>query len=125
MTRLFFTIGALFAGIAIAIGAAIGHQTTTLSELEQIWIAKATRYQFHHGLALLAVAAALQIWHEQRKLFTAAGFCFIAGILFFSGSLYLMAFAGISAGYTTPLGGIAFLTGWLAMAIAGLKLPGS
>ncbi|WP_136810627.1 DUF423 domain-containing protein [Desulfosediminicola flagellatus] len=122
MTRFFFTTGAVLAGLAIAIGAATGHQPSTYDETIIIWLEKATRYQFYHGLALLGVAIALHIWKGQQTLLNLAGFCFIAGVLLFSGSLYLMAFSGISAGYITPFGGMAFLAGWLAMALAGVKL---
>lgn len=122
MTRFFFTTGALLAGLAIAIGAATGHYPSTYDEITRIWLEKGTRYQFYHGIALLGVAIALHIWKGQQTLLNIAGFCFIAGVILFSGSLYLMAFSGVSAGYITPFGGTAFLAGWLAMALAGVKL---
>jgi uncharacterized membrane protein YgdD (TMEM256/DUF423 family) len=122
MQRFFFTTGAVLAGLAVAMGAATGHGDTTLSEMALIWIEKATRYQFYHGLALLSIAIGLHLWQEQRRLLIIAGWCFLGGTVCFSGSLYLMAFSGISAGYLTPLGGMGFLAGWLVMAIAGLKL---
>ncbi len=122
MKRLFFTTGSVLAGLAIAIGAATGHQPSTYDEITRIWLEKATRYQFYHGIALLGVAIALHIWRGQQTLLNLAGWCFIAGVMLFSGSLYLMAFSGISAGYITPFGGMAFLAGWLSMALAGIKL---
>lgn len=122
MFRTFFTLGALFAGLAVAMGAATGHSPSPFDETARIWLEKAIRYQFFHGLALLTVAVALTLWPSDRKLFAIAGWGFVFGILFFSGSLYFMAFTGISAGYLTPLGGMGFLAGWLAMAAAGLRL---
>lgn len=122
MQRFFFITGAILAGLAVAIGAATGHETSTLSEIARVWIAKATRYQFYHALALISVAISLAIWQEQGWLLTIAGFCFIGGVLSFCGSLYFMAFTGISAGYLTPMGGMFFLAGWSVLAIAGLKL---
>lgn len=122
MHRFFFISGSLLAGLSVAIGAATGHETSSLSEVAHVWVAKATRYQFYHSLALIAVAISLCVWQAQRTVLAIAGYCFIGGILCFSGSLYFMAFSGIAAGYLTPLGGIFFLAGWLAMGGAGTKL---
>lgn len=122
MQRLFFVTGALLAGIAVAVAAATGHETSTLDEMAQLWVAKGARYQMYHGLALISVAIALAIWPAQRRLLVIAGWCFVGGTLLFSGSLYFMAFTTISAGYLTPLGGMCYLAGWLAMALAGLTL---
>lgn len=122
MQRFFFATGALLAGLAVAVGAATGHESSTLSKIAGVWLEKAVRYQFLHALGLISIAISLTVWQGQRQLLVAAGWCFLSGILFFSGSLYLMAFTGFSAGYLTPLGGMGFLAGWLAMVLAGLKL---
>jgi uncharacterized membrane protein YgdD (TMEM256/DUF423 family) len=80
------------------------------------------RYQMYHVFAILAAAAAWSRWGG--RLFALAGGLFIAGILVFSGSLYLLAFTGVRGlGAITPLGGLAFLAGWLCLAWgAGTKL---
>lgn len=82
----------------------------------------AARYQMYHALALLIVgllSAMPQISRHKLKL--AAG-AFILGIILFSGSLYLLALSGLSwLGAVTPLGGILFLGGWLAMLLAALQ----
>lgn len=123
MYKLFFIAGALFAGLAVAIGAATGHVANNpYSEMEQLWLAKAVRYQFNHGLALLLVALALALFNQPQNLIIIAGWCFISGIILFSGSLYLMTFTGVTAGYLTPIGGFAFLAGWLCLFLAGLGL---
>ena len=122
MTRLFFTTGSLFAGLAVAICAATGHGSSPFEETAEIWLEKAIRYQFLHGLALILVAISLKLWPDERRLFTIAGLGYSLGILLFSGSLYFMTFTGISAGYLTPLGGMAFLAGWLALVGADLRL---
>jgi len=122
MQRFLFTAGALLAGLAVAMGAATGHESSTVDATTRVWLEKAIRYQFLHGLALIAVALSLAVWHQQRTLLVVAGWCFLGGILFFSGSLYFMAFTKMSAGYLTPLGGMCFLAGWLVMVLAGLKL---
>ena len=73
------------------------------------------RYQMYHALALFAAAWGLARW--QARAFAIAGWLFVAGIVVFSGSLYLMAFTGLRwLGAVTPLGGLAFLAGWLCLA---------
>jgi uncharacterized membrane protein YgdD (TMEM256/DUF423 family) len=80
------------------------------------------RYQMYHVFAVLAAAWAWARW--PGRLFSAAGWLFLAGILVFSGSLYLLALTGVRMlGAVTPLGGLAFLAGWLCLAIgAGTKM---
>jgi uncharacterized membrane protein YgdD (TMEM256/DUF423 family) len=83
-------------------------------------------YHFYHSLALLAVGlAALQI---EGKPILASGWCFLAGILFFSGSLYVLALTGIrTLGAITPIGGVLFIAGWALLAVAAWsagKQPG-
>ena len=122
MQRFLFITGALLAGLAVAMGAATGHETSSFSGSAQIWIAKAIRYQFYHALAMISVALSLIVVPGQHGLLGIAGCCFLGGIICFSGSLYYMAFWEGSAGYITPLGGLLFLAGWLALVAAGLKM---
>ena len=118
MERLFFSLGALMAGMAVAAGAYGAHGGETSLGVEQArWIEKAARYQMYHGLALLVMAWACTQWPENLRFFQLSGALFLAGIIFFSGSLYVMAFTGVNAGYMTPLGGVAFITGWLVAVI--------
>ena len=73
------------------------------------------RYQMYHVFALVAAAWGWARW--QDRAFGVAGGLFLAGILVFSGSLYLLAFTGARwLGAVTPLGGLAFLAGWLCLA---------
>jgi uncharacterized membrane protein YgdD (TMEM256/DUF423 family) len=75
------------------------------------------RYQLYHALALLAVAWASSRW--PGTLTTAAGWLFVAGTVLFSGSLYAMTLTGVRAlGAITPLGGVAFIAGWVCLAVA-------
>jgi uncharacterized membrane protein YgdD (TMEM256/DUF423 family) len=75
----------------------------------------AVRYQMYHVFAVIAAAWAWARW--PGKWFAAAGMLFLAGIVIFSGSLYWLAFTGVRAlGAITPLGGLAFLAGWLCLA---------
>ena len=69
------------------------------------------RYQMYHGLGLIAVAWAITRWPEANL--NTAGWAFIAGIVIFSDSLYLLSLTGIRwFGAITPIGGLAFLLGW-------------
>lgn len=73
------------------------------------------RYQMYHVFALIAAAWAWARWPS--RVFAAAGWSFVAGMVIFSGSLYLLAITGVRAlGAITPLGGLAFLAGWLCLA---------
>ncbi len=80
----------------------------------------AVQYQMLHGLGLFVVA-----WVSLRypgKLVSWAGILFLVGILLFSGSLYLLVFTRIGwLGAITPLGGLAFLAGWLCLAYAAWR----
>ena len=75
----------------------------------------AVKYQFYHSLALLALGVLML--HFQHKAFTISGYGFIAGILIFSGSLYVLSLTGITKfGAITPLGGLALILGWASLA---------
>jgi uncharacterized membrane protein YgdD (TMEM256/DUF423 family) len=74
----------------------------------------------YHGLALLAVAWAATHW--ESTLVTVAGWSFVAGIVLFSGSLYMLVLTGPRwLGAVTPLGGVAFLVGWALLAWTALQ----
>ena len=76
----------------------------------------AVQYHFWHALALLAAPLLAGVWAK------AAGWLFIAGVLVFSGSLYALALGAPRAlGMITPLGGVALVLGWIALAVAALK----
>ena len=73
------------------------------------------RYHLIHALALLAVAWASTRW--ESPAIRTAGWLFVAGILLFSGSLYTMCLTGVrTLGAITPIGGAAFILGWLLLA---------
>jgi uncharacterized membrane protein YgdD (TMEM256/DUF423 family) len=77
------------------------------------------RYHMYHALGLLAVAWAATRWPGAGV--TAAGWLFVAGTLLFSGSLYLLVLTGQRwLGAVTPLGGLAFLAGWVTLAWSAL-----
>jgi len=120
MSRIFYALGALFGALGVALGAYGAHGGARLIELHQALITygKASRYNMYHAFALLAVAWALEKWPQQKKLLTPAGWLLTAGIVLFSGSLYVQSLTGMHFGYITPAGGVAFIGGWLLMAWA-------
>ena len=122
MTNIFFSIGAMFAAVSVAFGAFAAHGAAKFMTPDQLtWMEKAARYNMYHALALLAVAWALTQWNQQAGLLNTAGWSFIIGILLFSGSLYVMSFSRLRLGYITPAGGVAFILGWILLAIAAWK----
>jgi len=121
MNKTFLLVGALAGCIAVGFGAFGAH--TLKGRLSPEMLATfetGVRYQMYHALALLAVALASP--SIAGRLAAAAGWLFTAGIVLFSGSLYVLALAGIPMmGAVTPLGGVAFIAGWLCLVAAALR----
>ena len=118
MDRTFLLIGALFGLLGVTLGAFGAHGLRSRLSADMLAVFETgVRYHMYHALAILAVAAlAARI---EGRLITAAGWSFTAGILIFSGSLYVLALSGITVlGAITPIGGVAFLVGWACLAIA-------
>lgn len=118
MNRTFWTLACLFGFIAVAAGAFGAHalRSRLAPDMLAVW-ETAARYQMYHALALLAVALAAGRWPGGG--WALAGWLFTAGIVVFSGSLYLLAFSGVRwLGAVTPLGGPCLLAGWIALALA-------
>jgi uncharacterized membrane protein YgdD (TMEM256/DUF423 family) len=107
-------IAAALGALAVALGAFGAHGLKDLLARNQaaaIW-EKAVFYHFVHGVMLYILAA-------RNPRHSGPWFCFLAGILFFSGSLYLLAFTGIKwLGAITPLGGVSFIAGWVWLLFA-------
>ena len=108
-------LGATLAGLAVAAGAFGAHALRARLAPGDLQVFEtAARYQMYHGLALIAAGWVADRW--PGPLAGAAGWCFLVGILLFSGSLYLLAGAGQRwAGPVTPLGGLCLIGGWLAL----------
>ncbi|MBI3972675.1 MAG: DUF423 domain-containing protein [Chloroflexi bacterium] len=115
MERLFFLLGAVFALLAVGLGAFGAHALRDRLPADLLAVFETgVRYHFYHALGLLAVAYAANRWPVGQT--TAAGWLFVAGIVLFSGSLYLLAITGTRwLGAITPFGGLAFLAGWAAL----------
>jgi uncharacterized membrane protein YgdD (TMEM256/DUF423 family) len=117
----FFQLAAILGALTVGIGAFGAHGLKPLLTPYQLEIfEKAVQYQFIHVLALLATAVQMNKHPENRSLRTAA-WLFVGGIAAFSGSLYLLACRDLIAfpvgwaGPVTPLGGLCFMAGWLAL----------
>lgn len=116
-----FAVGAFAAAIGVTLGA-FGAHALKLRVTEDLIAVFETgvRYQMYHALALLAVAWAATRW--PGPWINASGWLFTLGILIFCGSLYLMTFTGVRwLGAITPIGGLCFILGWIAMAVAALR----
>lgn len=120
--KLFIIFGAVNALISVALGAfgAHGLEGKISEHYMGVW-EKAVQYQMYHALGLLAVGILMQI--TNAPLLGAAGWLMLLGIIFFSGSLYILAVSGISIlGAITPIGGVLFLAGWVCLIIGILKI---
>ena len=82
----------------------------------------AARYQMTHAIALLIVGVTGMIGVLEQRWLNWAALAFLAGIIIFCGSLYLLAFSGVKwLGAITPLGGLMLMAGWLLLSIAAFK----
>lgn len=118
--RLFITIGALSGFLAVALGAFGAHSLRDRlgADMLQVFQTGVT-YQMYHALALVGIGILLGRFSvDGSPWLSASGWLFIAGTLLFSGSLYALSLSGTTwLGAITPLGGVAFLIGWLTLAI--------
>jgi len=109
-------IAALFGFLSVLIGAFGAHSLEdVLIENQRLETYKtAVNYQFYHTLALLLVGV-LMMSNPSKYLIRSAKM-FVYGILFFSGSLYLLSLTNYTfIGVVTPIGGLFFVFGWLAL----------
>ena len=119
MEKTFIIVGSLLGALAVASGAFGAHALrgyfSSFPELKATY-ETAVAYHFYHALALLAVAWAVSRW--PGGLVVWAGYLFIIGMVFFSGSLYLLVLTNTRwLGAITPIGGVAFVVGWVCLAL--------
>ena len=124
MTKIFLAIAGFLGALSVAAGAFAAHalkNSLTVKALE-IW-ETATKYQMYHVLALILVALLLTRSEIASSSLNIAGWAFITGIVLFSGSLYALSLSGIKwLGAITPLGGLAFIIGWIAISTAAWSI---
>ena len=132
MQKKLLIISGIFGALAVSLGAMGAHglksklETGLITETNLQTFDTAAKYQMYHSIALLALVFLFEKF--SKKLITAAVYCFIIGIVLFSGSLYILATSkllGLSEvswfGPVTPIGGLFFIMGWVLVIIAGVK----
>lgn len=116
--------GAIHGFLAVALGAFAAHALEDLLDdySAGIWDT-AIQYQMFHAAALILVGILMsKAIFGEVKLLKIAMFCFNAGIVFFAGSLMVLAFTGIGVlGAITPIGGVFFLVGWIMIMMTVVK----
>lgn len=118
MDRTFLLVAAVLGFIGVGLGAFGAHGLRGRLSPDMLAVFETgVRYQMYHALALALTS--LLMPRMGGWLVSTAGWCFTAGIVLFSGSLYALAITGVTTlGAITPLGGLAFLAGWACLAIA-------
>lgn len=122
MAKTFIITGSLLSGLAVAVGAFGAHALKTIlastGRLETF--ETGVKYHFYHALGLILVG--LLMTRFEHKFLAYSGYSFVLGIILFSGSLYLLSTLNMpKLGMITPLGGIAFILGWIFMALGTAK----
>ncbi|MDW7549677.1 DUF423 domain-containing protein [Pseudoalteromonas sp. McH1-7] len=119
MAKLYLIVGSVFCLLSVALGAFAAHGLKgRLSEYAIGIFNTAAQYQMTHGLAIIATAFLIK-WGLKVQL---VGGFFIAGVLLFSGSLYLLALTNMKwLGPITPIGGSCFLIAWILLIIQAAK----
>ena len=115
-------LGAINMALGVILGAFGAHSLKTILAADQLAVYQvAVQYQIYHALGLLLVAG-LHIPFPQSGGLRTGGWLLLAGIILFSGSLYVLALTGLSwLGPVTPVGGVCFIMGWLWIFWAMLK----
>ncbi|MBP8184982.1 MAG: DUF423 domain-containing protein [Pseudomonas sp.] len=125
MVRVWLLLAAFFAFTGVGLGAFAAHALKSQLSAEYLAVFQTgVHYQMLHALALLGLALLLR--QLPGRWLLAAGNLFTLGIVLFSGSLYALTLSGVSAlGMITPLGGVAFLLGWLCLGVHAWRLTPS
>ena len=118
MDRTFLLIGSVLGFLGVALGAFGAHGLRSRVSAEMLAVFETgVRYQMYHALAILVVAAAIGHLGSARLL-VMSGWFFLAGVVMFSGSLYVLVLANLGVlGAVTPIGGLLLLVGWGCLAL--------
>ncbi|RCK46721.1 DUF423 domain-containing protein [Thalassospira profundimaris] len=120
--RLSIIMAGLNGAVGVAIGAFAAHGMAG-SEMDyaRSLVEKGAHYQLVHAVALAAIAGLVHHVPDEKFLRFAA-YAMLVGILFFCGSLYAIAFSGVTLfGVVAPIGGLSFIAGWLMLTAAGYR----
>lgn len=118
MQKLFLLAGSALGALGVMIGAFGAHKLKDhLIQIGRLDVFEtAVKYQFYHALGLLILG--LLMFKAEQKVFDYAGYCFLAGTLVFSGSLYILCLTNVGKwGAVTPFGGTFMIAGWILMFI--------
>lgn len=121
MKNLLVISGCCSAALGVAAGAFGAHGLKSMLSPDMLQVYEtAVRYQMYHAFGLMVAGLMSAASNESKVRF--AGYCFIIGTVVFSGSLYALTLTGIRwFGAATPFGGIAFIAGWIGLAIAAYQ----
>jgi uncharacterized membrane protein YgdD (TMEM256/DUF423 family) len=127
MQKLFLVVGCVLGGLAVVLGAFGAHGLKKVVDADSLAVYQTgVQYQMYHALALLAVGMLSE--RIGANLLNYAGFSFIAGVVLFSGSLYLIVSlhamnrpVSTAVGILTPLGGLFFILGWVLLLISVVR----
>jgi uncharacterized membrane protein YgdD (TMEM256/DUF423 family) len=122
VARLFIMLGSINACLAVIIGAFGAHALKARVSPEMLAVYHTgSQYHFYHALGMILIGAVASQLQNDGAL-QASGFLMLAGIVLFSGSLYLLAITGITwLGAITPIGGLAFIAAWVVFAVAAVR----
>ncbi|WP_428685721.1 DUF423 domain-containing protein [Reyranella sp.] len=125
--RLWIVVAALSGAISVIVGAFAAHGLDLRTEAglkARDWLQTGSHYQMFHALAMLGVCALAGAELVSVRLAVVALWLFLAGSVLFPGALYSLSFGGPRwFGAVAPIGGLAFIAGWVFLAIAALKRP--
>lgn len=128
MQRFLLFSGTLLAAIGVILGAFGAHALKAKLTAEQLHVFQTgIHYHFYHAIGI--IIAGMLLYKIESPLVNYSGIAFIVGIIFFSGSLYLLSTSSITGldnyrsilGPITPLGGLSFILGWVFLAVAIFK----
>ncbi|MBL7883880.1 MAG: DUF423 domain-containing protein [Bacteroidia bacterium] len=132
MQKRFLVFSGFSGALSVILGAMAAHYLE--SKLDNIHFTlrnlqtfeTAAKYQMYHSIALLGLAFLFEKFNS--KMLSKAGYCFMAGIVLFSGSLYFLSTAGLIGltnvrwlGPITPIGGLFFIAGWVFIALSAFR----
>lgn len=120
--KVWWCIAALSGAVMVILGAYAAHGLAArTTEAMVSAVETGVRYQAWHTLALMVVLVWRQVQPLTGQRWVLA--LWSLGVVCFSGSLYLMALAGMGLGMVTPIGGVLLMAGWLALAVVVVKAP--
>lgn len=121
MDSIFLFLGSVLAGLGVLLSGFGAHRLRSRSSLERIvTFETGVRFQITHALALILASIVVVYWPDSI-LPRLAGWLFVGGIIFFSGSLYMLVLTGKRPlSFITPFGGLAFIAGWICLALTAI-----